>query len=216
MSKRTHQRWWIIVVLLVLPLLSLAPVPTALPPATVVRPTVQTIVVPRARAVYRVRLAIHTGAPLAQECSYATASARTDEVIYDDSGMGPAPYGRIIAWSCNGYTAMAETYADLVFAGAMSLGTAIRVALAAPLFAVVLVIGVTSGVLALRQLWILLGPPVQARGGSPAHYAAWLEVRANNFEQTLMLYTNGDFNDGGAEARRVLRLMNDGGAEPHA
>jgi len=97
---------------------------------------------------------------------------------------------------------------DLVFAGAMSLGTAIRVASAAPLFAVVLVIGVTSGVLALRQLWIVLGPPVKAGGGSPAHYARFLEVRANTFENTLRLYANPHFNDGGAEARHVLDLMN--------
>ena len=105
-----HQRWWIIVVLLALPLLSLAPVPTALPLATVARPTVQTIVVPRARAVYRVQLAIQTSAPVAQECSYANASARRLEIVYDDIGMGPAPFGQISAWSCNSYTEMTETY----------------------------------------------------------------------------------------------------------
>ena len=103
---------------------------------------------------------------------------------------------------------------DLLVAGAMSLGTAIRVASAAPLFTVVLVIAVTSGVFALRELWRRLGPPVKARGGSPAHYGAWLEVRSNAFENALRLYANPHFNDGGAEARHVLDLMNSGGAEP--
>jgi len=100
----------IIVVLLALPLLSLAPVPAALPPATVVRPPVQTIVVPRASAIYRVQLAIQTGAPVAQECTYQNASARRLEIVYDDVGMGPAPFGQISAWSCNSYIEMAETY----------------------------------------------------------------------------------------------------------
>lgn len=112
MSKRTHQRWWIVVALLVLPLLSLAPVPTALPLAIVAQPTVQTTVVPRASAIYRVRLAIQTGAPVAQECSYQNASARRLEIVYDDVGMGPAPFGQISAWSCNSYAEMTETFDD--------------------------------------------------------------------------------------------------------
>jgi hypothetical protein len=73
----------LLIVLLALPLVSFAPVPTA-------------------HTVYRVRLAIQTSAPLVQPCTWETAPARLRQQIEDPIGY---PFGVVSAWSCDGDTA---------------------------------------------------------------------------------------------------------------
>ena len=70
----------LIVILLALPLVSFAPVPTP---------------------IYRVRLAAQTSAPPAQACSYETATSRLSQGVSDPIGI---PYGFVQAWSCSGDT----------------------------------------------------------------------------------------------------------------
>lgn len=67
--------------LLALPLLSVAPAPTAQP------------------TVYWTRIAIQTSAPLVQPCSFDTATARLEQRIDDPIGY---PYGLVRAFSCTG------------------------------------------------------------------------------------------------------------------
>lgn len=83
---------YILMILLCLPLLSLAPVPAALPPATIARHPVSTIVTPRARA----------ARPPFQACTWETAPARLRQQIEDPIGY---PYGEVSAWSCAGDSA---------------------------------------------------------------------------------------------------------------
>ena len=89
----------LIVILLALPLVSFAPAPSPLPNAQIVRPTVQTIVVPRQARIERVHLAIQTSAPAVQACTFETAPAKLSAQIEDSIGY---PYGVVSAWSCTG------------------------------------------------------------------------------------------------------------------
>ena len=66
--------------------------------------------------------------------------------------------------------------------------TALRMASTFPLQTAVLIVAVTSGVLSIRQMWILLGPPHQRDGPPKDHYTSWLEKRSDALEQTLDLY----------------------------
>jgi len=89
----------VIVLLLALPLTSFAPLPAPLPRATIARPVVQTIVVPRRATIYRLRLAVQTSAPAMQACSYEIASAKLSATVSDPIGY---PYGFVTAFSCSG------------------------------------------------------------------------------------------------------------------
>lgn len=73
------------IILLAIPLLSVAPVPAAAP------------------AVYWTRIAIQTSAPAVQACTFETAppTARLSAPIFDPIGY---PYGSVQAWSCSGDT----------------------------------------------------------------------------------------------------------------
>jgi hypothetical protein len=68
----------LLVILLAIPLLSIAPAPPA---------------------VYRVQLAIVRSAPVTQACTWETAPARLRQQIEDPIGY---PYGMVEAWSCSG------------------------------------------------------------------------------------------------------------------
>jgi hypothetical protein len=97
--------------------------------------------------------------------------------------------------------AIAALYHDILTALAAAVGAAIRMAQASPLEAGLITIAVASFVFAWRATGTHRRP-----GG---HYTAWLEVRSNNFENALRLYASSTYNDGGAEARRVLEKMNE-------
>lgn len=71
----------LVVILIALPLLSLAPAPV--PPPTI----------------YWTRLSVQTGA---QACTWEIAPARLRQEIVDPAGI---PYGNVQAWSCSGDTA---------------------------------------------------------------------------------------------------------------
>lgn len=75
----------LVVVLLALPLLSIAPARNATAPT-----------------VYTLRLAVQTSAPLVQPCNFETAPARLEQQISDPAGI---PFGLVRAWSCSGDSA---------------------------------------------------------------------------------------------------------------
>jgi hypothetical protein len=73
----------ICILLLALPLLSIAPLPAV--------PTI-----------YWTRIAVQTSAPLAQACTWETAPARLQQQIEDPIGY---PFGQVRAFSCAGDSA---------------------------------------------------------------------------------------------------------------
>ena len=89
----------LVTILLALPLVSFAPVPAPLPLAMIVQHRISTTVVPRARTIERVRLAIQTGAPTPQACTFETAQSKLSVAIADPIGY---PYGFVTAFSCSG------------------------------------------------------------------------------------------------------------------
>lgn len=90
----------LVICLSALLLLSLAPVPPALPRATIAAvPHTAAIVARERRAprpIYQLRMAIVHGT---QPCAYDTAPARLSAAIVDPIGY---PYGMAQAWSCTG------------------------------------------------------------------------------------------------------------------
>lgn len=74
----------LLILLLALPLLSIAPVPAAQP------------------TVYWTRIAVQTSAPLTQVCTFETAPARLQQQIDDPIGY---PFGLVRAFSCDGDSA---------------------------------------------------------------------------------------------------------------
>lgn len=100
----------IFIICLALLLASFAPIPRELPRAVIVQHAVSAIVTPRARPIQYPQPIIPMARQEQGECTYNTASARASDVIYDDVGLGPYPFGSVTAYSCSGFGAMQEAY----------------------------------------------------------------------------------------------------------